>query len=433
MPTFTESLATRGATAPLDKLFRNMQRAVDSNPYDLPNYGSGPTAGRTAPTLTWATTAGTGKTQLRSMNDAAGNDFASYYGGIPTQLAGTSYGFPIVSSTVANIPSGSGLGALGWAFEFVTDDEAPAIQTAFSGTSQYRVLVDGQFVSRTPAVMPNQNGGGPQWLQIAFATDGKSAKGRVIRFESELNLALRAIACAPTARIWRPEVVDFTRLAWLGDSYTAYTTQSGVANSFAHDNFALLTMRLLGVTDANPLGVAGSGIATDNPSVGLRYGSRAGDIDRLQARAGGVDAVVVQGSINDRDKAPDLVRSELLALLPRIRASIGAGKPIFVLGVPAGALGSGLTANANIVAVEQAIAAAVATYADPLVGFVPLSTQTPTPALYGDATTGNASAYVQADLIHNTFGASVPGTGGMEYLSRIAARGIRAAATAMRR
>lgn len=420
-----------GASNSMEKLFRNMQRAVDANAYDLPNYGSGPSAGAAAPTLTWEASP-TGLTQQRLMNDATGNDFAAYYGGIPSQVSGSAFGFPVVTSTVGAISGSGGRAAVGWAIETETNADRISLRVLNSQAIQYRVLVDGQFVARAPAKMDNVVAGSPQHLTINFGST--SAKGRRVRYESELNGDFRAIYLAPTHRIIRPDPLDFVRCAWIGDSYTAYATQGGLANSFAHDNFASITQRLLGVDDANMLGVAGTGFGSDNPSLGLRYSSRLNDLVLLNARPGGVDMVVLQGSINDRTKDPVDIQSETSALISRVRAIIGAGKPIIVTGVPAGALGaSAFAVQAGVLAAEQASAAAVAASSDPLVAFVPFSTATPTPVLAGDGTTGTASLYTQPDLIHPTFGATVPGTGGMEYIARAAARGIRAAVTAMRR
>jgi len=431
MPTFSESLAARGAAGSLDKIFRNMQRALDANPYDLPDYGSGPSAGRTAPTLTWEAST-TGLTQTRLMNDAAGNDFAAYYGGIPTAISGSAFGFPVVASTVANPTAGSGRGAVAWAVETETNADKISFRVINNQSIQFRVLVDGQFVARAPAKMGNVVPGSPQHLTLDFGST--SAKGRRVRYESELNGDFRAIYLAPAHRIIRPDPVDFVRCAWIGDSYTAYGTSPGVANSFAHDSYPSITHRLLGVHDGNNVGVAGTGFASDNVSLGLRYSSRMNDLALLQARPGGVDMVVLQGSINDRDKAPATIQSEASAVIAQARAIVGPGKPIIVLGVAPGAFGaSAYTVSAGVLAAEQALVAAVASANDPLVAFVPFSTATPTPVLAGDGSTGTASLYMQADLIHPTFGASIPGLGGMEYHARAAARGIRAAITAMRR
>ncbi|WP_335308147.1 SGNH/GDSL hydrolase family protein [Sphingomonas phyllosphaerae] len=421
-----------GDLASLDKLFRNMQRALDSNPYDLPNYGSGPSAGLTAPTLTWEA-APTGLTQQRLMNDAAGNDWAAFYGGIPSQISGSAYGFPVVTSTAGAVSGAGGRAGVAWAVETETNADKISFRVLNSQAIQFRVLVDGQFVGRTPAKMDNVVPGSPQHLTVAFAS-GASAKPRRIRYESELNGDFRAIYLATTHRIIKPEPVDFVRSAWIGDSYTAFATNAGSVNSFAHDNYPSITHRLLGVHDGNNLGVAGTGFASDNVSLGLRYSSRMNDLALLQARPGGVDMVVLQGSINDRDKSPATIQSEASAVIAQARAIVGAGKPIIVLGVAPGALGaSAYTVAAGVLAAEQALIAAVAAANDPLVAFVPLSTATPTPVLAGDNATGTASLYTQTDLIHPTFGASVPGVGGMEYLARAAAKGIRAAITAMRR
>ncbi len=431
--TKTVNAAELGSPASLDKLFRNMQRALDANPYDLPDYGAGPSAGKTVPTLTWEA-APAGLTQQRLMNDATGNDFAAYYGGIPSQIAASAHGFPVVTSTVGQVNGAGGRAAVGWAVETDAYADKISLRVVNNQAIQFRVLVDGQFVARAPAKMGNIVAGSPQHLTIDFGS--ALAKGRRVRYESELNGDFRAIYLGANNRIVRPDVVDFTRVAWIGDSYTAYATetQARSVNSFAHDNYASVTQRLLGVTDANQLGVAGTGFATDNLPQGSRYGARLSDLALLQARPGGVDMVVLQGSINDRTKAPTEIQAEALNMIMQTRSIIGAGKPILVIGVAGGALGStAFTVQAGVLTAEQALIDAVALANDPMVAFVPFSTLTPIPALAGDLTVGTASLYTQTDSIHPTFGATVPGVGGMEYLARNAARGIRRALTAMRR
>lgn len=420
------------STSGVDKAFRNAEKALLSNAYDLPDYGAGPSAGKTVPTVAISATVLAGKTQGRALNDPTGPDYCAIYGGIPFQLSNTVYGFPVVTSTGANVGT-SGKSGTGFAIEVDTNDDGIAIRLPFNGVTPFRLLLDGQFLSRTPTLL---TGSGFVFINISFGST--SSAPRRLRLECQQNFQVGGFQIAPNYRLSKPTVPDFTRWAWIGDSYTAYATQADTPNSFAHDNYASFTMRLLGVTDANLLGAAGTGFARDNAPVGLRYGSRMKDLLALQQRdAAGVNGVVLQSSINDTAQSAKDIIAGVIDCVGKARAITGIFTPIFIPGVPSGAFGNTFAASPGAVAAEQAVIAALGSLNDPYTAFIPFSTQTPLPIIFGDNTSGTASLYIQADLTHPTFGAT-PGlspssNGGMEYHARAVATGIRNALAMMRR
>lgn len=421
-----------GAVAPLDKLFRTMARALDNNIYDLPDYGSGPTAGKAAPTVTWTANPAGGRSQYRSANPADGDvNHTLYCGGVPFVATATSVGFPVVTSTLASF-STSGRSGVAWMVDTMTDDDGITIRHQYNATVQYRLLIDGQMINRAPAPQTNVNGG-VQCLNIDFGS--RSAKGRRVQYQSELNSDFRGFYIKPTARLWRPTPQDFVRAIWFGDSYGGSGTEASVPNSFAHDNYAGFTMKLLGVHDANHLCAAGTGLVRSVAQAQNYTGpARLSDIAYIQQK-GPIDLAIIEGSINDNGNAQALITTNAAVLISSIRAQVGPSVPIIVLGVSPG---SGL-ANGQAISNEQAVLAAVVASGDPLVAFVPFSTAVPAPIITGSgnagtaALDGNADFYIRADQIHPTYGASPPSTGGMEYISRVIASGIRAAITAMRR
>lgn len=446
---FDRALAERGlyGGASLDKLYRRMQRALVSNPLDLPTYGSGPSAGLTAPTLSWLTAnaALTAKPQRRAMNDAAGNDFAAFYGGIPTPASGSSYGFPIVSASVG-IPTGATKAAVGYAVEAITDDAAPIFEVGFNGTGQWRCLVDDQFLAgstvngvviadRAPSIMANVNGGGPQGLQLNFGS--VSAKGRKVRFEAELQMLFRGILVGNDSAVWRPTPLDFTRVVFLADSFVATPTENNNADSNAHDNAGALTGKLIGAHDTVQLAVAGTGITVDS-ALGKRFGSveRMSDLAAVAALPGGISMLVIPLSINDRLADPALVAQGLLAVIQQARAIVGPSVPIGILGASSGSYGP-----AALAPMEEAVAVALPTLRDSFVGFAPMSTRKPVPLLTGTEDRGNATGagtagrYIRNDKTHPFFAPLKlgGGIGGMEYHARAWAQGLHNIVNAMRR
>lgn len=438
-----ETLNFMRLTAALNRVFGQMHRAAVNNAIDLPNYGSGPTAGLAAPTLNWltATAALTAKPQALRYNGAQGTSFASYRGGTLYQVSGASFGVQAVTSTAYTGPGGAARIAVGWALEFVTDDAAPCIEVNYNNGSQWRLLVDGQFLAgstvnsvvigdRAPSFMPNVNSGGAQALQITFP--GRSSKGRHIRFEFELGASIRGVLVGVDSSVWAPQPVDFTRLAFITDSYGAIPTENGNPNSYAHDNVSGLMGKFLGAHDTVQLGVAGTGFATDS-ALGKNYADdvRIADLAAAHAQPGGVHGLIAFGSINDRDKTDAAVSAGVDSFLTKARAALGPAVPIVLTGVAPGAQGV-----STVLSKETTIAARVAAFADPLVGFAPFSSRTVPPITgTGNIQTakgdGSADRYIRADNIHPTFG-TLPGTGGIEIDARVRSEGFRSAITAMR-
>lgn len=423
-----------GSPAALDILARASQRARTNNYLDLPVYGAAgsPTAGET---VTLSTNidpvSGTAAAQTRFYNVTDADQ--SYYqatGGNPTGPIGNpaSIQFPV------SAPATNGFsGRIAWAMHFVTDAPNISIRLVLIANTKFQILVDGQRVN-DPTVIPNVASSGT-YVRLEFA--GRSAKGRVITVLCEKISGLMRVAVPQPYSIWRPTPLDAARGFVLGSSSTAAPSANVDADdtdSFAHLNYASRMMTYLGIYDRNNLGVSGTGHSVDGVN-GKRFNdeTRMDDVRALLAR-GPLHFAAVQSSINDRDSAIADVSANVLLTYQKLRALLPS-VPLFFFGAFPGNTGP----SPDLLAVEQAVAAMVASQraSDKLLAFIPVSTATPQPRIFGTGTAaaagtgtgaGNADVYVKGDGTHPTWGAN----GGHEKFARIVTEGIRDAITTMR-
>jgi lysophospholipase L1-like esterase len=252
----------------------------------------------------------------------------------------------------------------------------------------YRLLVDGRFASMTGTMLAVTGGGTKQWLLADFGTRA------VRRVTVDLALASGVFAGAvePTARLWPVERSDDAHAVFLGDSYVLGSGPTTAADGVAPQLGDRLGLRM------QASGSGGTGWSTGNAA--YRFDERIANGD-LSIAADAPDVILLMTSYNDRLGAPATITANALAGLRAARAQF-PGVPIVVFGAAAAASGPG----AGIVAAEQAVQAAVTEMADPLCGFVPVSTD-PRGAWIGGtgrlgAPTGNGNSDVAtgSDGVH---------------------------------
>ncbi|MEH3122426.1 MAG: hypothetical protein PGN16_10690 [Sphingomonas phyllosphaerae] len=438
--------AAAGLSAPIDKLFRNMQRARDVNPFSLPNYGAGPTAGEPIPSITWASTGASGTVARGSVNTGDLQQYIRSESGIYTLDGSGAAGFPVVSTTIANVPNGSGKGGTVTAVSIMTDELTPSFRMPYNPAVKYIVLVQDQFLgthtnattsgataARAPDVIPNGNSGGNQNCILTFPT----RKLRKITFISELNWKLLSVWVKDAAQLYPPQNVDQMAFACVTDSYGAYVSKSTVPNSFGFFNVASMLMTKLGASFRYNLGVAGTGFDTDGGD-GKRYNDppRLADIAAVHALTP-LSGILGFGSINERNMSPAAAAAGAVRWVSSARSILGPAVPIFVSGTSSGGQGVGTAPSSAILDIEKATFAAVAGLSDPLVAVLPISTLGARGLFNGDGATGSSPGNVQSDLIHLTFGAD-PGlansvVGGNELMCNVLLEQMQLAASAMRR
>lgn len=231
---------------------------------------------------------------------------------------------------------------------------------------------------------------------------------------------IKTIRTAPLYSFWKPCQRDVIRVGWSGDSYSEGTNGAGTVYPIPNASWPVMTCELLGFRDCRQLAVGATGYLSDDG--GLRSKMR-DQIPRWAAQ-GPFDLLVFAHGYNDSSFSASAITAEVLYDLQLVRANYPT-TPIVVHGCQAGNSGPG----ASQIATENAIAAAVAQFADQFAVFMPVSTDIPTwlnGTGYSGATnaSGNSDIYVDPDHTHAT-------QSGYQYLSYRSARAIRNALASM--
>lgn len=295
---------------------------------------------------------------------------------------------------------------------FVCDDDIVAIKIPAipSGASRgSRIIVADRYLQiGNYSVAP----GTDKWVRIDWRTAGSGRKPRVYEIEpSSLSAAVVFGNVQTSIRgMIHKHSVEEIKVAAILDSYgqgASYGPFLG-GGQLPH-----ALGRRLGWTDVRNMSIGGTGYL--NPGTGANtYRGRI-----AEALAMAPDIFMLFGSLNDAQVAyPALdVQAEALLTYQTIRA--GTRAPIIVCGLPP--VNSSYSA---IVAREQALAAAVTQFNDPLTFFVPITTA-PVPWILGawnnTAITGtpvNAPMYIGGDSIH-------PVDAGTAYFAALLDLGVR--------
>jgi lysophospholipase L1-like esterase len=333
----------------------------------------------TAPTITQSAT--TTLTNLYAYN-ASPSPF--YITGGPPADSGSSYTFPCTHT----IPPGTTANCH-WTVTFITDAVKLAYKTNGS-TNPVRFIVDGQYVS----VSGYQNGSGasPSYDIIDFTTAG-ARKARTITIEGHLNTSFKGIVVGATEEVWAPPTNDRVKVIFESDSIF-----SGGGGFPSLSGLAIQSLcSYVGWSDCTDAAVGGTGWITVG---GL---SSFGQRIPYDVTPYSPDIVVFQGSINDSGTASATITAAVLAGLQAVRSGL-PNAVIIVFGVWPGSRGP----DANLLADENAVAAAVTAFGDSKTYFVPIATDTTqswitgTGKITAPSGTGNADNYVASDGVHPT-------------------------------
>jgi hypothetical protein len=365
-----------------------------------------------------------------ALTPAALNNVA-FYGGVPSPALGyvampVSSWAPATNGNISSLVGASSPGLttdqVAWshAAEIVTD--ALKAEFCLYNSSNRKVMfqVDGQYVDFTGSTSASGSNA-DTYFELTFATR-KVRRIRVL-MSSLLTTGmtmLKAIRVSATCSFWKPNLQNVLRAGWITDSYGEGTNGSATIYPIPNAAWPVLASELLGIRDCRQLSAGGTGYLANNS--GTRSTLR-NQLAKFWAQAP-FDLLVLGHGYNDTAQSASAVTAEALYCLQQIRAA-NAGVPIVVLGTQAGATGPG----ASTLTTEAAVAAAVASFADPLCKFAPVSTDVPTwlngTGFSGSTnSTGNSDVYVDTDHIHPTIV-------GAEYLSFRTALGVRKAVASM--
>ena len=243
---------------------------------------------------------------------------------------------------------------------------------------------------------------GTNWLNPSWAsglgyyvldfTNAGGRKPRRIRLDTGGLFGYSGVSVGPNDTVSRPSLGGRIRLAALGDSWVFGQTQSVQSRRLATVDVAC---HLLGIDDVVAAGASSTGYVATTAAIPVTFAQRAADVASV-----GQDIVLIHGGANDIGTG---VGGGPLATLQAVRAL--TNKPIFITGPNAHT--APLTAFTQM---ETDIAAAVATFADPLTVFLPTITDPAGAWISGTGNTGaptgsgNASLYVGASNHLNDVG-----------------------------
>ena len=375
---------------------------------------SNPLANPPAVGVTMTTTAAAKASLTKSYLPTTAPDAFVVHGGTPTVFADTYWYFPVsdqspdVHGNVGAYSTNKGLDAWGWEVEFMTD--APAVMIKVFGyaspQSNFRIIVDGRYVTKAPTTFAVSSG--VSYIRLDFAG---VRRDRHIQFRSMMGNLFGGVLVEPRSTVWAPPQSDVVRVAVTGDSYT---DRMGYPHSgmLPDGMWPHVLANYLGWRDVRQVAVGATGYLNDG---GTRLPIQ-GQISRWIGIK--PDVVVFAAGYNDSPvPAAPLTAAALLAFRT-VRAAL-PDATFFILGPWAGSGGQ----STPTLAKEAAILKAYDQFSDPNSYFVP-QVNIPTPWLTGTGYagkangTGNSDVYISADGIH-------PSDAGYEYIGWRAATAIR--------
>lgn len=331
-----------------------------------------------------------------------------YLGGPPYDV-GTEYKFPATNmgSSVGNIGVVAGgtdsYSNFKWGVEIMTDATKISIETDQHASITWDVLVDGQYVSKTPTAL---NTATRSFNTLDFTNvQGGARKVRRITFESEGTVGFYSIRVAPTEKIWKAQDTDTVRAIVIGDSFVA----GGLA-SYTRTGFVDTVAKLLGWRDPWHSGVASTGYL-NNGTTKKTYRERI----TTDVTSRSPDVVVITGGINDLGTN---IQSEATTYFAALRTALPI-VPILVIGnfEPG-------TARASAITLQAQLSAAVTAQNDARIVFFPTIAPTDGEWVTGTGRVGatvgdgNADIYTASDGTH-------PTQSGHDYLGDRVASAIR--------
>jgi hypothetical protein len=347
----------------------------------------------------------------------------AFYGGAPEIQANAYVRMPVASifPTVTGGTAGGQWNCWANAVEIMTD--APVVEFCVYTTNTKKTMfqVDGQYVDFVGSTGLGA-GAADTYFKLTFAT----RKVRRIRMLLATVPAsgpslFKQIRVSATCSFWKPAMSKVMRVAWAGDSYGEGQNGAGTIYAVPNSAYPVVTCELLGLRDCRQVSVGACGYISTNG--GLRSALR--DQIPRWANQGPFDLIVFANGYNDAGNDPAVIQAEVLYCL-RLARSLYPTTPIVVLGCQAGSGGP----NANQIACDAAIGAAVTQFDDAICKFVPVSVSATNNWLNGTGYigaangSGNSDVYIDPDKVH-------PALPGAEFIGFRAAAGIRKAVASM--
>lgn len=392
-----------GSFEAVDKLLKMFAKARDNNPYSLPVMPSPPTV-----TVSTTTDATLGPVQAFASNGVMtsfGLNNVAWMGGAPVPKSADVFVMQPVSSSAPSTGNLVGYAGAGITSDMnqwnagieIMDDGATVEFSAYVPETTRKIMfqVDGQYVDKAGTSVASA---GTNYFKLAFG----STKDRRIRMLTScaqggngptLLIGLRS---SPLASVWKPDQSDVLTCKVFGDSYAEGTPLAyGVPNA----TWCSLMCELLGIRNCLQHAVGTTGYLNDGAG---RSRLRVQIAQSITQQGPAPDIIVVAHGYNDYTATPSALTVEVAYCLGLLRA-LYPNVPIVVFGAQAGARGP----DTQTIGIENAIAAGVAAFNDPLCKFAPYSTATPaflngTGYVGATNSSGNSDILIGPDATHPT-------------------------------
>jgi lysophospholipase L1-like esterase len=282
-----------------------------------------------------------------------------------------------------------------WRVGFETDADKISIRL-LSGVG-YRFVVNGQYATLDPFSFA---GGGLNYVTLDFG----SVDSRLILVESYSAGGFIAVNVAPAYKVSAPNLSN-KRIIVVGDSFT-----EGIGVTVPGDGYTAYMSAYLGVPDVWSSGSGGTGYTNS----GTGQYNFAGRITDWTSHS--PDIVLFAGGINDVDGGGyqaavlDIISDTATALPDAI---------ILVLGAFSGSTGP----NSTVLTKEGKIKSDTESLGNPLVKFIPVSTDVPDPWVNGTGYVGATTGTGNSDIVTGSDGTH-PSDYGHKYLGKRAADAI---------
>jgi lysophospholipase L1-like esterase len=304
----------------------------------------------------------------------------NHYGGKPNDDGLGCYNYPVVTYSGSRVPFVSRV-------EIVADAAIVEFQV-FNIGGTVRFIVNNQYVSKT---VTTPVAGNFRFIRLDFTAAGGRAR-RNITIEMNKAVDFKGVAVGVTESVTKPAGRPI-RMFVVGDSLAQGAGATSDFNCWTH-----VLADYLGVRDLWNGGLGGTGWIANSSGTQLTFRQRLSDMV-----VAAPDIVLIAGGLNDTNTTSTMtqITTEVTAYLSAIRASSGLGTvPIIMT----------YDKTSNILStaqgVENAMLAAMNSFADPLMFFLPNATNVDGPMFTGTGFSGtphndgNCDFYIINDGIH---------------------------------
>jgi lysophospholipase L1-like esterase len=280
-------------------------------------------------------------------------------GGAPFSAGGGNFRFAsaVIWTSGGNAGTGDGKQCNFWRASAMCNGRYLALRLGPT-TAAYRILIDDRYVAMSGTVLGVTSGLASQFLLLDFGARAI----RKVTVEGQQTCSFAGAYTEASAKLWAVSDADMLRATFIGDSYV-----HGSAATHLGDGIAPVMGDWLGVAmhaSGSASGTGSTGWAASTTA--YRFDERIANGD-IGLNGAPPDLLFMMASVTDRAKEPAVITANALAGLRTARAHYPE-TPIVMFGC------LGASYVGTVLANEAAVQAAVTQLADPLAGFVPVST-----------------------------------------------------------